>query len=92
MKLSSACLTAGLVGAVSATGTVQFDISKRDRFGQKSEVAKGVYKRQADGFGSYQKRIKRQTSNAGTVEESIYDVLPWSLGGAYYTNGASVQT
>ncbi|KAL1304996.1 hypothetical protein AAFC00_003900 [Neodothiora populina] len=62
-----------LAGAAAATsGTLEFALSKRDAFGQQSQVARGVL-------------LKRQDT-IGTVEQSVYDVLPWSLGGAYYTN------
>lgn len=73
MKVDTAlCLAAGLIPLVAATGTLSLGVHKRDAFGNRSPAARGVY--------------KRQTSSAGTVEESVYDVLPWSLGGAYYTN------
>ena len=73
MKASTASLLAAIVAVapVSAKGTVSLDLSKRSHT-DVSEPAR-IYKRQA--------------SNAGTVEESVYDVLPWSYGGAYYTNG-----
>jgi hypothetical protein len=70
---TSVCLAGASASLSIATGTLSLGIHKRDGFGQDSPAARGVY--------------KRQISNAGTVEESIYDVLPWSLGGAYYTNG-----
>jgi len=65
-----ACLAWATV--VAASGTVEFPLSKRDASGQQSHVARGVI-------------LKRQDSD-GTVEESVYNVQPWSLGGAYYTN------
>ncbi|GAB7357763.1 hypothetical protein MBLNU459_g0413t1 [Dothideomycetes sp. NU459] len=68
--ISTACLA--LAGAAAAAGTVEFSLSKRDASGNPSDVARGVL-------------LKRQET-AGTVEESVYDVLPWSEGGAYYTN------
>lgn len=74
MRASTAsCLAASLlavVPAASATGTVSLGLSKRNS--QDSTEPARLY--------------KRATSNAGTVEESIFDVLPWSDGGAYYTN------
>lgn len=74
MKVSTtACLLAGFVSYTSARGTLSLSLSKRDVNGQASPQAKGVY--------------KRQVSSASTVEESLFDILPWSTGGAYYTNG-----
>ena len=61
-----------LAGAAAASGTVEFRLSKRDASGQQSHIARGVV-------------LKRQETT-DTVEQSIFDVLPWSLGGAYYTN------
>lgn len=66
----SVCLA--LVSVVSATGTIEFPLSKRDASGQESDIARGV--------------LWKRQDTVGTVEESVYDVLPWSLGGAYYTN------
>lgn len=55
-----------------------------------------VSKRDASGNPSRGVLLKRQET-VGTVEESVFDVLPWSDGGAYYTNSelgsdASVRT
>jgi len=76
MKLSStSCLAASLLAVVptSASGTVSLGLAKRDS--QDVSQPARIY--------------KRQQSNAGTVEESVFDVLPWSDGGAYYTNSKS---
>ena len=72
MKVTTALLAGGLVAAVptAATGTVSMDITKRSR--EDSSEPHRIY--------------KRQQSAGGTVEESLYDVLTWSTGGAYYTN------
>lgn len=55
-----------------ATGTVSLSLEKRAILDGRPQPVKGIY--------------KRQQSDAGTVESTVYDVLPWSLGGAYYTN------
>lgn len=74
MKFHTAVgLSAGLVASVTATGTLQLGVGKRDMAGRESHMDRRVF--------------KRQTSDTGTVEESVFDVLPWSTGGAYYTNG-----
>lgn len=57
---------------VAAIGTVEFPLSKRDVNGEQSHVARGV--------------LWRRQETAGTLEESVYNVLPWSQGGGYYTN------
>lgn len=71
----SACLA--FAGAAAASGTLEFPLSKRDASGQQSNIARGV--------------LWKRQDTAGTVEESVYDVLPWSLGGAYYTNSKNHQ-
>jgi len=73
MKVSlGSYLAAGLIVAVpaAATRTVSMDLVKRSRTNP------------SDPHRIY----KRQQSAGGTVEESVYDVLTWSTGGAYYTN------
>lgn len=46
----------------------------------------GITKRSARDSSAPHRIYRRAESNAGTVEESVFDVLPWSTGGAYYTN------
>ncbi|KAF1355527.1 aspartic peptidase domain-containing protein [Delphinella strobiligena] len=67
-----ACLALANAVAVTARGTLEFSLSKRDASGKQSDIARGV--------------LWKRQDTAGTVEESVYDVLPWSEGGAYYTN------
>lgn len=72
-RISSVCIAAGFLSQTLATGVVEFPLSKRDASGAQSDIARGML-------------VKRDPS---TVEESVYDVLTWSNGGAYYTNGSS---
>lgn len=72
LQSSLSLATVALAGTAAATGTLELSISKRDASGNPSDVARGML-------------VKRQNT-AGTVEESVYDVLTWSTGGAYYTN------
>lgn len=72
MKASSSfALVALATAAVADTaGTFSLDIAKRSK--QDATQAHRHYRRQQD--------------TTGTVEESVFDVLAWSNGGAYYTN------
>ncbi|KAF2218633.1 aspartic peptidase domain-containing protein [Elsinoe ampelina] len=66
--------------ALSA-GTVSLGLEKRSLVNGGTQPAKGVYKRKA--------------SSGGSVGSTVFDVLPWGVGGAYYTNitvGSPPQT
>lgn len=60
--------------AVSAAALPEIFVSKRDRHtnGATSHFARGV-------------GIDRRAG--GTLTTNVYDVLSWSIGGAYYANG-----
>ncbi|KAG8623936.1 hypothetical protein KVT40_008912 [Elsinoe batatas] len=62
-------------------GTVSLGLEKRALINGGTQPAKGIY--------------KRQVSSGGSVGSTVFDVLPWGVGGAYYTNitvGSPPQT
>ncbi|KAF4552421.1 Eukaryotic aspartyl protease-like protein 2 [Elsinoe fawcettii] len=71
-RLLSALCGLSLTRLALAAGTVSLSLEKRALIAGEVQPARGIY--------------KRQSSSGSSVQSTVYDVLPWGVGGAYYTN------